>query len=87
MLLVGPIRPQTKQQGPYATRRGDRTTPPITSFDYHVLREGVAFSLIPTQVMKTGTETCVGALSKWAKVETEYNGFWFYRPVSDVITL
>ena len=42
--------------------RGDRTTPPITSFDYHVLPEGVA--LFDPYARKTATETCLGARNK-----------------------
>ena len=33
-----------------------------------------SLNLIPTQVLKTAAETCLAALSKSAKMETEYDG-------------
>ena len=30
--------------------------------------------MIPSQVTETSTKTCLGALSNWTYVKTEYNG-------------
>ena len=36
---------------------------------------------IPMQGMKTPTEICLAAVSKWTWVETEYDGLWLYKTI------
>ena len=59
--------------------RGNRTTPPITSFDHHVLSEGVADPYASYE--DANQNMLFAALSKWAQMETESDGFWLYKAI------